>query len=305
MLHKPVLLRETLDSLGLRSGLTVVDGTLGSGGHAREILEVIGAQGRLVALDQDPEAIKRCQKLFADHPNATLHQENFRNIDQVLQGLGISEIDAALLDLGFSSDQLEDPARGFSFGRPGPLDMRMNSQGPVTAADLLADLPEDDLARLFREFGEERWAGRIARKICETRNSRRIETTEDLAALVNSAIPGGSYKSEKPGWAKRHPATKVFQALRIAVNQELESVIEALPKFFQFLRPHGRLSVISFHSLEDRIVKHQFREWKQAKIGKVLTKKPVIASDEEIESNSRARSAKLRTVEKIPHEIHT
>jgi len=301
LLHKPVLLEEAVQSLNLKSGSVVLDGTLGSGGHSREFLKAIGEKGILVGLDQDPEAIERCRKCFGDLPQLRLHQGNFRNSDVILDLLKIPSLDAALLDVGFSSDQLEDSERGFSFERQGPLDMRMDRLKPVTAADLVRDLSQVDLEHLFVRFGEERWARRFAEKICQKRQEKPIMTTDDLVKVLDAALPRAySYpRGKRPSWARHHPATRVFQALRIAVNDELESLSEALPKIFNRLNPGGRFSVISFHSLEDRIVKHQFKAWAQSKQGALVNKKPIEASDEEVDANPRSRSAKLRTIERL------
>lgn len=301
MLHKPVLLEEAVQSLNLKAGSVVLDGTLGSGGHSREFLKLIGREGILVGFDQDPEAIERCRKSFGEAPQLKFCQGNFRNADSLLDLLNIKSLDAALLDIGFSSDQLEDSQRGFSFERQGPLDMRMDRSKPVTAADLVRDLPQVDLEHLFIRFGEERWARRFAEKICQKRQEQPITTTDALVKVLDSALPRAfSYpRGKRPSWARHHPATRVFQALRIAVNDELESLSEALPKIFNRLNRGGRLSVISFHSLEDRIVKHQFKSWHQAKQGVLVNKKPLEASEAEVKENPRARSAKLRTIEKL------
>lgn len=300
MRHKPVLLREAVQSLNLKPGAVVLDGTLGSGGHALELAGVLGPQGRLIALDQDAAAIERCREKFKSLPWVVFEQANFRNADQVLAKLDVEAIDAALLDIGFSSDQLEDAERGFSFDRPGPLDMRMNSAGKVTAADLVRDLSQVELEHLFIRYAEERWARKIALRISEVRKQKEIRTTDELVRTIEMALPRAySYPpGRRPPWARHHPATRVFQALRIAVNDELGSLTEALPKIFDKLKPGGRLSVITFHSLEDRIVKHQFKDWHLQKMGTLVTKKPVEPTEEEVEENSRSRSAKLRTIEK-------
>ncbi len=300
MRHKPVLLREAVQSLNLKPGAVVLDGTLGSGGHALELAGVLGPQGRLIALDQDAAAIERCREKFKSLPWVVFEQANFRNADQVLAKLDVEAIDAALLDIGFSSDQLEDAERGFSFDRPGPLDMRMNSAGKVTAADLVRDLSQVELEHLFIRYAEERWARKIAQRISEVRKQKEIRTTDELVRTIEMALPRAySYPpGRRPPWARHHPATRVFQALRIAVNDELGSLTEALPKIFDKLKPGGRLSVITFHSLEDRIVKHQFKDWHLQKMGTLVTKKPVEPTEEEVEENSRSRSAKLRTIEK-------
>ncbi len=301
MLHKSVLLTEALDYLGLKEGCIAVDGTLGSAGHSRAILEKIGKSGRLIALDRDPESIKRCQAVFGEDSRVTLQNANYSQLDKVLDSLNIPAVDAVLLDIGFSSDQLEDPSRGFSFEREGPLDMRLGPESSVTAADLVNGLSEWELAKLFWELGEERNGRRLAQVIVQERQKKRILTTVDLVRALEKSLPKGfsAEKGNRPFWMKRHPATKVFQALRIAVNGELEALKTGLPAIWKRLKKGGRLVVISFHSLEDRIVKHQFVEWKQAGAGTILTKKPILAKSEEQDLNPRSRSAKLRAVEKI------
>ena len=301
MRHKPVLVQQVLEFLNLKPGARVVDGTLGSAGHALEILKKIGETGHLIALDQDPESIARCKKILEEYPQVSLHHENFANLDQVLDRLHISTVDAVILDVGFSSDQLEDESRGFSFLRPGPLDMRMNPESQTKARDLVNGLPERDLERLFRGYGEERRSRQYARQICEQRRTKPFETTQDLVEAIEGkpAFKSKSRKDSRPPWARIHPATRVFQALRIAVNRELENLSEGLPRIWKRVAPQGRLAVISFHSLEDRIVKRQFLAWKQAGVAKLVTKKPVTAEFEERKENPRARSAKLRGAEKL------
>ncbi len=298
MPHKPVLLQETLECLNLRPGSIAVDGTLGSGGHATEILKRIGETGRLLGLDQDPASIQSAREIFEGYSNVSLHAENFSDFEKVLDALNISSVDAVLLDVGFSSDQIEDADRGFSFERPGPLDMRMNPKINFTAADLVNTLSEKELKDLFWRYGNERWSGRIAASLCRQRSTRRIETTQDLAGIIEKALPyRGRYASS--GKKRPHPATRVFQALRIAVNDELNVLQESLPRIWKRIAKGGRFAVLSFHSLEDRIVKGQFRSWRQNKEGLPTTKKPITPSLEERQNNPRSRSAKLRAIEKI------
>ena len=300
MSHKPVLLQEILHGLHLKPDMIVVDGTVGSGGHAAEILKVIGPKGKLIALDQDPQGIERSRQALKDFPQASFYNENFRNLDKILDGLNISSVDAVILDVGLSSEQLEEGQRGFSFERNGPLDMRIDPESKVMARDLVNDLSQPELEKLLREFGEERWAKRFASAICRQREVRPIETTQGLVEVLQSALPirFSSPKVRRPFWMKRHPATRVFQALRVAVNDELGALAEGLPKIWKRIKFGGCLAVITFHSLEDRIVKRQFRVWKQMKEAVLLTKKPVVPSAEEIFENPRARSAKLRIAEK-------
>ncbi|MCM8775655.1 MAG: 16S rRNA (cytosine(1402)-N(4))-methyltransferase RsmH [Candidatus Omnitrophica bacterium] len=300
MSHKPVLLKETLDCLGLKPGQTVIDGTLGSAGHASKILEVIGEKGRFIGLDQDPEAIDRCRRILSRWRHVSLHCENFKNLVQVLDDLNISQVDAVIFDVGVSTEQLEDPIRGFSFDRTGPLDMRMNPEMPKSARDLVNDLSKDALEQIFWGYGNERWARRFAEAICRQRRRSRIETTDDLVRTLLEALPfRTARKVRRPGWARRHPATRVFQALRIAVNDELGALEAALPGIWDRLKPGGRLAVISYHSLEDRIVKVQFRSWCADGRARPITKKPIVPTPSERRLNPRSRSAKLRVVEKI------
>lgn len=287
--------------MALKPGARVVDGTLGSGGHAEAMLQRIGPGGRLVGLDQDAEAIARCRKNFEPDARVTLVHENFRKLADVLQGLNITAVDAVLLDVGTSSEQLADEKRGFSFQTKGDLDMRMNPEVGFKASELLARFSEKQIASLFYDYGEERNANRFARTIVNARRQHPIQTTEDLIQVLDQALPEflRFQKGKRPVWAKRHPATRVFQALRIAVNDELNALQEGQIAAFDHLKQGGRLAVISFHSLEDRIVKHQFRKWHDEKRGKLIFRKPIVAKREELMNNPRARSAKLRVIERI------
>ena len=300
--HQPVLLQEVLEGLRLKPGDQVLDGTLGSGGHAVAILEQIGPTGRYIGLDQDPEALERSRTRLASFPQASFHHGNFEDFEKVLESLNIASLNAVIVDIGMASDQLENPQRGFSFEREGPLDMRMNPAAELSASDLIRELSEEELIQIFRNYGQERWARRFARGIVENRKIKEITTTQELCRVLESALPKGLQvaKGKRPPWRRRHPATRVFQALRIAVNDELNVLKRSLPRFWRVLKPGGRLAVISFHSLEDRIVKHQFREWKTQGEGEWVYKKPVTAGDAEVNQNPRARSAKLRVIEKGP-----
>ncbi|MBI3316556.1 MAG: 16S rRNA (cytosine(1402)-N(4))-methyltransferase RsmH [Candidatus Omnitrophica bacterium] len=294
MPHKPVLLKEALELLHLGPGSVVVDGTLGSGGHSLEILKQMDAEGCLIALDQDPESLKRCQPLFEKDSRVSLHHSNYLEMDQVLERLNVKAVDAVILDIGVSLDQLESSERGFSFLRIGPLDMRMNPYQSVSARDLIHDLSQKELEAIFRNYGEERLSRKFSERICKARESERIETTEDLIRVLL-----GRRSGTKPAGLRRHPATKVFQALRIAVNDELEVLKEGLPRIWKSIKVGGRLVVLSFHSLEDRIVKQTFREWARSGEAFDLTKKPMMPTREEMRINRQSRSAKLRAVEKI------
>ncbi|NWJ44479.1 MAG: 16S rRNA (cytosine(1402)-N(4))-methyltransferase RsmH [Chloroflexi bacterium] len=312
--HFSVLWRESLEALNLRAGGRYIDGTLGAGGHAFGILERIAPDGQLLGLDVDSIALEIARKRlepFSD--NAKLVQSNFSGMAQVARELNFSPVQGVLLDLGVSSMQLDNPARGFSFQGDGPLDMRLGeTQGDLTAARIVNEWREEDLVKIFFEVGEEPQARRFARAIVETRQHAQFKTTLELAHLLQRVSGGRSVGREKK---PIHPATKVFQALRITVNRELENLRSGLDAAMETLEPGGRLVVITFHSLEDRIVKHFIRDaaserenlpgvpvyLAQAKIPtlKIITKKPLEAGTEEQASNRRSRSAKLRIAEKI------
>lgn len=279
-----------MEYLDPKPGDVVVDATVGSGGHAEALLERIGETGLLVGLDQDEEAIGRARRKLEGRTNALLVHSNFRHIDTVLKQQRVPAPAAILIDLGISSDQLERAERGFSFLREGPLDMRMDPSAGRPAADWVNALSQSELEDLFYRFGEERRSRQIAKAIVAARSVQYIGTTQQLAEIVRRCYPAGHFK--------RHPATRVFQALRIAVNGELEALREVLEKSTALLGAGGRLAVISFHSLEDRLVKTYFREAARAGVLHVLTKKVVMPSRTEVRENPRARSAKLRTAEK-------
>ncbi|TLM65811.1 MAG: 16S rRNA (cytosine(1402)-N(4))-methyltransferase RsmH [Deltaproteobacteria bacterium] len=307
--HVSVMPREVVELLAPRPGGIYLDGTVGGGGHARLILDASGPDGRLVGLDRDPAALVAAGEALADFGRrVTLCRGSFAGLDAALDALDIDRVDGILLDLGVSSHQLDTPGRGFSFREEGPLDMRMDPSQAEDAAGLLARADADELKRIFREYGEERWAGRIAREIVRVRGEAPLTTTRQLADLVCRAVPGG-YQPQRI-----HPATRVFQALRIAVNGELDALAAGLAAALRRLRPGGRLAVISFHSLEDRLVKQSFRAaattctcpprlpvcvcGRRAE-AKVLTPRGVRPAEAEIAANPRARSAVLRGVEKL------
>jgi len=303
--HESVLMAETLQCLAPAPGKVIVDGTLGGGGHSTQLLAT-GA--RVIGIDHDPEAIAHARKLLIDAGESFVAvRSSFTKLDEVLASLGIDRIDGGLLDLGVSSHQIDEPSRGFSFIQNGPLDMRMDPSSPLSAADLVNVMSGEQLERIFRNFGEEPAARRIAARIVRDRMVKPFTTTLQLAESVESVVPRHS---------KTHPATRVFQALRIAVNRELDALAEGLEQFTRRLAPGGRLAVITFHSLEDRIVKTFFKarsaqwidrpEWPEARpnpdyIFKQITGKPIVASAVEQRENPRSRSAKLRTVERIPY----
>ncbi len=289
MNHHPVLLKEVVGFLNIQPDGCYVDGTLGGGGHAAAILEQMNENGIYVAIDRDEVVLKKtAEKLKRFKSKVFFVHGVFSDISSILENLNISSVDGVLLDLGVSSFQLDAADRGFSFLREGPLDMRMNPLNPETAADLVNELSEKELKRIFSELGEERFSGRIASAIVRQREEKLFSSTKDLAELIRRSVPN-SKKS------KIHPATRVFQALRIRVNQELEHLNRFLNLKFEFLNSSGRVAIISFHSLEDRMVKWGFRSLAGFKI---VTKKPVIPTEEEQSLNPRSRSAKLRVIEK-------
>ena len=301
---------EVLELLEPCSGGTYLDGTLGGGGHARLILEASAPDGVLIGMDRDAEALAAAKRNLAEFDGRVIFKQgNFSEMNEHLDAEGVDLLDGILLDLGVSSYQLDSATRGFSFREDGPLDMRMNPAAGVSAADVVANADADELKRIFKEYGEERWAGKIARAIVNDRDQEPILTTLQLADLVSRVVPGGR------GPQRIHPATRVFQALRIHVNGELESLREGLDAAWQRLKVGGRLAVISFHSLEDRMVKQTFRSLatgctcpprlavctcgKKPAV-KILTRKGVRAGDEEVKDNPRSRSAVLRAIERLP-----
>jgi len=291
--HIPVLLRQTIDLLALRPGAVVVDGTVGAGGHAKEIAERIGPTGTLICLDQDSNALAEASSRLSTCA-AKMHflHTNFRNIPAALDSLSISNVDAIVLDIGISSMHVESSGRGFTFLRDEPLLMTMEHpipEGTKTAHDIVNSAREEDLADIIFRYGEERFSRRIARAIVLARKQKTIETSNELADIILRAMPRRG---------KRHPATRVFQALRIAVNDELGALAEGISGGISRLVPGGRIAVISFHSLEDRIVKNMFRDGKKEGILTLLTKKPIVPTREEVRENPRSRSAKLRVAER-------
>ncbi|NLL19047.1 MAG: 16S rRNA (cytosine(1402)-N(4))-methyltransferase RsmH [Clostridia bacterium] len=307
--HRPVMLREVLSYLEPDEGKVIVDGTLGGAGHSSEILKKLGTEGLLIGIDQDQDALNFARgRLEKIGPNHRLFQANYKDFDRCLAQLGIKEIDGMLLDLGVSSFQLDREERGFSYQNDAPLDMRMNQSSGITAEELVNTWSEQELAEIIWSYGEERWAKRIAQFICEARQHTPLRTTGQLVDVIKAAIPKGARQGGP------HPAKRTFQAIRIAVNDELGVLQEVLDKVVDYLKPRGRLVIISFHSLEDRIVKKSLQQQTKACICppglpvcqcghvprlKVLTKKPVLPTREEVEGNPRARSAKLRAAEKI------
>lgn len=299
--HIPVMLKETIEYLAVKPAGWYVDCNLGGGGHTDEIIK---AGGKVIGIDFDPDAIQEVAKKYnlklekadsslkAISDNLILYQSNFIHLKQIIDELKIGPVKGILFDLGISSYQLDQPQKGFSFNVEAPLDMRMDPNTPVKAADLVNALHEGELAELFQKYGEESFAKPIAKKITEARKIKKIDTTTELAQIVLSV------KRKRPG-EKIHPATQVFQALRIAVNDELHNLQEVLPQTLEVLEPGGRLVVISFHSLEDRIVKNYFKSEGEKGVLNILTQKPLTPKEEEITDNPRSRSAKLRVAEKL------
>lgn len=300
--HEPIMLNEVVELLAPKTGKIIVDGTLGGGGHTSALL---GAGATVIGIDQDPAAIAHNERRLADWSGFKPVRGSFANAGELLDEQGIGLIDGALLDLGVSSHQLDTPERGFSFQEDGPLDMRMDPSGLVRASDLVNTMSADQLERIFREYGEEPHARKIALRIARDRLIRPFQTTRDLAEMIEAIIPRRGHS---------HPATRVFQAIRIAVNRELDALERGLTQLTDHLAPGGIFAVITFHSLEDRIVKNFFKhrctewldrpEWTEPRrnpdfIFKSLTRKPLTATDEEQRRNPRSRSAKLRAVQRL------
>jgi 16S rRNA (cytosine1402-N4)-methyltransferase len=298
MKHVPVLQQEAVSLLDLKTDSTVVDCTLGSGGHARTILSILGKGGRYIGIDVDPSAIEANDDLHdLSAAEVVLINDNFRNITHILERRGIGEVDGILADLGWRSEQFEGEAgkpRGFSFLRDEPLAMTFGEprKYPFTAYDIVNEWREEDIANVIYAYGQERASRRIARAIISARDKASITSSLQLAAIVADALP-------RKGRHRIHPATKTFQALRIAVNDELDALRELLLDGFECLREGGRMAIITFHSLEDRIVKETFRAYARDQKGVLVSKKPIGPSAEELAANPRARSAKIRIIEKL------
>lgn len=309
--HKPVMLDECIDYLNIRANGVYVDATLGGAGHSSEILKRLGPEGLLIGIDQDQDAIRAAgQKLenVQTQGRYVLYHTNFENIREVIGMQKLKAVDGVLMDLGVSSYQLDEGERGFSYQQDAPLDMRMSKSEEMDAAWVVNNLSREELTRIIREYGEEKWASRIAEFIVKSRETQKITTTGQLVDIIKAAIPAAA-RREGP-----HPAKRTFQAIRIAVNRELEVLEKTLGEIIDFLNPGGRLAVITFHSLEDRIVKQIFKDKAQGCICpgdfpkcvcgrtpqiRILTRKPVTPSEDELERNPRARSAKLRVAEKL------
>ncbi|MDA8236004.1 MAG: 16S rRNA (cytosine(1402)-N(4))-methyltransferase RsmH [Clostridia bacterium] len=306
--HISVLLHETIEGLNIKADGIYVDCTLGGAGHSSEILKKLGPEGRLVGIDQDTEALAAARERLEGAARIDLVHSNFYHLREVLEQLNIEQVNGILFDLGVSSYQLDTAERGFSYQHDAPLDMRMNAQDSLTAKDLVNNYAEEELSRIIWEYGEERWSKRIAQFIVNERMNQPIETTGQLVAVIKKAIPAGARK-EGP-----HPAKRTFQALRISVNDELNRFHEALNQGVEVLKTGGRVCIITFHSLEDRIAKQTLAQLAKScvcpseipvcrcrgrKMVKVLTKQPIAPGPEELETNPRSRSAKLRIAEKL------
>lgn len=306
--HEPVLLSEVIDNLEIKENGIYVDCTIGGAGHSKKIAQRLSAEGQLIGVDQDQAAIEAAsENLSNTDPEVKLIRDNYSNLNTILRDLEITAVDGFLFDLGVSSHQLDEPERGFSYRYEAPLDMRMDQRQEQTAADIVNEYSQEQLTEIIGEYGEENWAQRIAGFIVEERKEERIETTLELVEVIKNAIPASARRSGG------HPAKRTFQALRIAVNNELEIIETAIKDAVNSLKVGGRICIISFHSLEDRIVKHTFKDLardcicppkmpvcgcdEEAEI-KIITKSAVTASEEELEENYRARSAKLRVAEK-------
>lgn len=306
--HVSVLLHEAVDALSIRPDGVYVDGTLGRAGHSREIAKRL-TTGRLIAIDRDAAALEAApERLGPLMDKVTLVRGNFADLDPLLDSAGVDKADGMLFDLGVSSPQLDDETRGFSYLKDAPLDMRMDTSAPLTARDIVNEWPQEELKRILRDYGEERYAAQIAAKLVKRRAERPIETTLELADLIRSAMPAAALRE------KQHPAKRSFQAIRIAVNDELSAIPAMLEQALERLAPGGRLAVISFHSLEDRPVKAAMQSWARGCTcppdfpvcvcgnkpkARLVTRKPILPGAEELENNPRARSAKLRVAEKV------
>lgn len=301
--HKSVLLNECIQNLNIKPSGIYVDGTLGGGGHSYEILKRLDKNGKLIGIDRDKDALLAAKEKLKEFDNLYTVHDNHANIKNILKELNISGVDGILLDLGVSSYQLDEADRGFSYMHDAKLDMRMNREDSLSAYDVVNKYSEEKLTKIFFDYGEERYSKSIARKICEKRKEKNIETTLELVDIIKSAMPTKALNE------KQHPAKRVFQAIRIEVNEELTKLKQAVVDAIMSLNDNGRLAIITFHSLEDKIVKHTYEEMEGRCIcpkdfpvcvcnfksyGNIVNKKPIVSNEEELEENARARSAKLR-----------
>ncbi len=306
--HKSVLLNECIENLNIENGKIFVDGTLGGAGHSYEILKALNGTGKLIGIDRDKDALKVANERLKEFKNFYAIHDNHTNILNILNNLSINGVDGILLDLGVSSYQLDEASRGFSYMKDAPLDMRMNREDKLSAFNVVNEYEEERLVKIFFEYGEERYSKSIAKKIIEKRQKKYIETTFELVDVIKQAMP------KKALSEKQHPAKRVFQAIRIEVNEELSRLKQGVKDCILALNNGGRLAIITFHSLEDKIVKHTYEEMMGKCIcpkdfpicvcnfksyGKIVNKKPIISNEEELKENPRARSAKLRVFERI------
>lgn len=306
--HKSVLLDETIEGLNIREGKIYLDGTLGGAGHSREILKKLKGTGLLIGIDQDIEALEVAKERLSDYKNVEFFNLNYINFEKALDELGIDKIDGVLLDIGVSSYQFDNPERGFSYRFDAPLDMRMDQELEISARDIVNTYSESEITRIIKEYGEEKWAARIAKFIVDERKTKNIETTFELVEIIKNAIPASARRNGP------HPAKRTFQALRIEVNRELDVLEDSIERFVHRLNPGGRIAIITFHSLEDRIVKNAFKYLEKdcicppsspictcdkKKEINILTRKPITASEEELKENKRSHSSKLRIAEKL------
>lgn len=294
--HIPVMLEEVINYLELRPGMTIVDATIGTGGHSKEIIRRIMPGGRLIGIDRDKESLGICRQRLEEYADVCeFVHDNFIDLDSVLNNLSIKKIDGIVFDLGISSFQLSNAQRGFSFQNDGPLDMRLDRESYISAYDLANNLNEKEISGLLWAFGEERWHNRIAHLMVQEREKNPISTTEQLVSIVIRSIP---YRYRHK-YYRIHPATRTFQAMRIAVNRELEILEDALNKAIEFLKENTRICVISFHSLEDRQVKHTFRKAAANALVEIITNKPLTPGMDELQANPSSRSSKLRVAERL------
>ena len=304
--HIPVLLQECIDGLNIKENGIYVDGTLGGAGHSGKIVEKLSESGNLIGIDRDTEALKSASEKLKDFKNVKYVHGNHDDIKNILEELQIEEVDGILLDLGVSSYQLDEASRGFSYMQDAPLDMRMDKTSKLTAEYVVNNYDEEKLAKIIYEYSEEKFSRNIARRICEYRKNKRIETTKELTEIIEQAIPGFAKK-------EGHPAKRTFQAIRIEVNDEIKPLYNTVKNCIEVLKPGGRLCIITFHSLEDRAVKEAYIEAEgkctcpgdlpycvcgYKSLGKIITRKPILPTKEEMEQNSRSKSAKLRIFER-------
>ena len=306
--HKSVLLNETIEGLNVRKGKIYLDGTLGGAGHSYEILKKLDGRGLLIGIDQDEEALNAAREGLSEFKNVEYFNLNYIDFEKALDELGIEKIDGVLLDIGVSSYQFDNPERGFSYRFDAPLDMRMDKSLEISAKDIVNTYSEDKITEIIKEYGEEKWASRISKFIVQERKNKKIDTTFELVEIIKNAIPAGARRNGP------HPAKRTFQALRIEVNKELDVLKNSIDKFVHRINPGGRIAIITFHSLEDRIVKNSFKHLEKDCICpptspictrnkkreiKIITRKPITASEEELKENNRSHSAKLRIAEKL------